>query len=100
MKKLKTNAGITLVALIITIIVLLILAVVSIRAITGGEGIFTKTENATQRYEEERINEVNTINGYENLINEQLPTTYSAYKNGNGGAGYQGTIYIRIPLNQ
>ena len=65
MKKLKMNAGITLVALIITIIVLLILAVVSIRAITGGEGIFTKTENATQRYEEEKLREENIdITGY------------------------------------
>ena len=48
-KKIKTNKGITLIALIITIIVLLILALVSIRAITNG-GIITKANDAKDRY--------------------------------------------------
>ena len=44
--KLKTNKGITLIALVITIIVLLILAAVSIATLTGENGILTKAGTA------------------------------------------------------
>ena len=54
----KKQAGITLIALIITIIVLLILAVVTIGAVQDG-GIITHAQNATQKHvigdEKERI---------------------------------------------
>ena len=43
---LKTNKGITLIALVITIIVLLILAGVSIAMLTGNNGILTQSTNA------------------------------------------------------
>ena len=43
---LKTNKGITLIALVITIIVLLILAGVSIAMLTGDNGILTQAGNA------------------------------------------------------
>ena len=45
-EQLKTNKGITLIALVITIIVLLILAGVTIATLTGDNGILTKAQNA------------------------------------------------------
>ena len=45
-RKIKTNKGITLIALVITIIVLLILAGVTIAMITGENGIITKANNS------------------------------------------------------
>ncbi len=46
-EKLKKNAGITLIALVLTIIVLLILAGVSIATLTGENGILTRASKAT-----------------------------------------------------
>ena len=48
-RKIKTNKGITLIALVITIIVLLILAGVTIAMITGENGILTKTTEAKNK---------------------------------------------------
>ncbi len=45
------NRGITLIALVITIIVLLILAAISIAALTGENGILTKSKIAQIRTE-------------------------------------------------
>ena len=45
-KLIKTNSGITLIALVITIIVLLILAGVTIATLTGDNGILTQATNA------------------------------------------------------
>ena len=45
-RKIKTNKGITLIALVITIIVLLILAGVTIAMLTGDNGILTKANNS------------------------------------------------------
>jgi len=45
-KKMRTNKGITLIALVITIIVLLILAAVSIATLTGENGILTQAGNS------------------------------------------------------
>ena len=56
MRKIRTNKGITLIALIITIIILLILAVVSIRLVVNN-GILGKAEYATQKYSEEEAAE-------------------------------------------
>lgn len=50
-KLFKNNAGITLIALIITIIVLLILAGISIGALTGEGGIIGNTKNAKEETE-------------------------------------------------
>ena len=49
--KLKTNKGITLIALVITIIVLLILAGVSISMLTGENGLLTKASESKQATE-------------------------------------------------
>ena len=54
---LKTNGkkGITLISLVVTIIILLILAGVAIYLILGDDGIFKRTQDATDRYKAEEI---------------------------------------------
>ena len=47
----KSNKGITLIALVVTIVVLLILAGVSISMLTGENGIITQAQNAKERTE-------------------------------------------------
>ena len=54
---LKTNKGITLIALVITIIVLLILAGVSIAMLTGDNGILTKSQNAKTKTKDAEVDE-------------------------------------------
>ena len=56
-EKIKTNKGITLIALVITIIVLLILAGVSIAMLTGENGILTQAQNAKNRTAEAEAQE-------------------------------------------
>lgn len=60
-KKIKTNKGITLIALVITIIVLLILAAVSIATLTGQNGILTQAEKAKTETAREAAKEKVTI---------------------------------------
>jgi len=48
----KSNKGITLVALVITIIVLLILAGVSISLVVGDNGVLTQSQNAAEKTDE------------------------------------------------
>ena len=72
MKKLKTQKGITLVALIITIVVLLILAVVTIGAIQESK-IIAHAKNASTSYNDEKAKEESAIAGYESLIDSYLP---------------------------
>ena len=52
--QLKSEKGITLVALVITIIVLLILAGVTIATLTGNNGILTKANEAKESTEVEK----------------------------------------------
>lgn len=70
--------GITLIALIITIIVLLILAVVTIGSIQNSN-IITYAQNAEGDYNQAKVDEESTIDGYESLIESNLP-------GGNGGS--------------
>ena len=72
MKKTKLEKGITLIALIITIIVLLILAVVTIGSIKDSK-IITYAQNAANGYEKSKDNEVDVLDGYEQLIEENNP---------------------------
>ena len=71
-KQLKSNKGITLIALVITIIVLLILAGVSIAMLTGQNGILTQAQNAKNRTEEAQGEEENKLNEYNNIINNYV----------------------------
>ena len=50
-KKQEKQAGITLVALVITVVVMLILAGVAIAAVVDGDGLFSKTREAAETYE-------------------------------------------------
>ena len=62
----KSQKGITLIALVITIIVLLILAGVAIAMLTGENGILKKATNATDATGQAEANEAvqqNTITG-------------------------------------
>ena len=47
----EKQSGITLVALVITVVVMLILAGVAIAAVVDGEGLFSKTREAAETYE-------------------------------------------------
>ena len=51
LKVFKQNKAITLVALVITVVVMLILAGVAIAAVVDGDGLFSKTRQATETYE-------------------------------------------------
>ena len=86
MKKLKTQKGITLVALIISIIILLILAGISIQAITN-TGIFAQANNAKRESEIASIKEQIALDIYEkqlvpplgSITDEQLETILGKY---------------------
>ena len=73
----KGIKGITLIALVVTIIVLLILAAVAINLTIGNNGIFTRAQNATQKWEEASKNEQDEMDKVSNFLDE--------YMNGNGG---------------
>ena len=55
--KLKTNTGITLIALVVTIIVLLILAGISIQMLTGDNGILQRAAEAKENTEQSQLEE-------------------------------------------
>lgn len=69
MKKIKSEKGITLVALIFTILVLVVLAGVAILEIRDS-GLVSKAESSTGVYNESEANEVNTFKNYENTIKD------------------------------
>ena len=65
---LKSQKGITLVALVITIIVLLILAGVTISLVLNN-GLIDRAENSVQQYDDKSKNEMQQLNHAENLFN-------------------------------
>ena len=67
----RSEKGITLVALVITIIILLILAGIAIGSLTES-GLFDKSREAEEKYTNEAGRENNTINDYEQWINNYL----------------------------
>ena len=90
MKTFKTNKGITLVALIITIIVLLILTVVAISSITD-QGLFTKSQESVNKYEEKREEEKNTLADYASEIDNYLQKEEIIWGEYEGSLVYIGT---------
>ncbi len=68
---LRTEKGITLVALIITIIVLVILAAVSIAAVYQSK-IVNYAINGTYNYASESLKENSIINGTESLLDSAV----------------------------
>lgn len=75
-KKMKRDKGITLVALIITVVVMLILAGVAIAAIVDGEGLFSKTRQAAESYENAATNEATILNSLTDIMDEYMATKY------------------------
>ena len=57
-----------MIALVVTIIVLLILAAVAINLTIGENGIFTRAQNATEKWQEAEVNEQHEMNGVVNFI--------------------------------
>ena len=67
----KSNKGITLVALVITIIILLILAGVSIATLSDS-GLFQKAKEAGEKSENASIKENSTLQDYENWVGNYI----------------------------
>ena len=65
-----------MIALVVTIIVLLILAAVAINLTIGENGIFTRAQNATEKWQEAEVNEQDEMNKTVNFIDN--------YTNGSG----------------
>ena len=66
----KKEKGITLVALVVTIIVLLILAGVAISLTIGQNGIFTRAQNATERWEKAVDKEDQEMSNFQDTYDE------------------------------
>ena len=76
-KNLKSNKGITLVALVITIIILLILATISIQSLTN-TGLFKNAKKAKDETQNAAENQAKILNEYEDELNKYIsgiPTT-------------------------
>lgn len=74
----KSNKGITLVALVVTIVVLLILAGVSISVVLGQNGLITQAQEAKKKTAEATKNEENEISSMSNYVyneTKSLPQT-------------------------
>ena len=78
-KKIKTNNGITLVALVITIIILLILATISIQSLTN-TGLFKKANEAKEKTQNAAENQAKTLNEYEDELNKYISDTVEERK--------------------
>ena len=72
--RIRANAGITLIALIITVIVMLILAGVAISLTVGDNGIFKKSQEGAEIYKNSANDEATSLNGVDkemgDLINQ------------------------------
>ena len=68
----KNVKGITLVALVITIIILLILAGITIMALTGDNGLFTRAQQAKNKTIEGQEKEQAAMNGYQEEMDKYI----------------------------
>ncbi len=93
-KKINTNKGITLVALIITIIVLLILAVVAIQAVKG-DGILAHAKNARDKWEEAQRNEEIALDQLTDSLKGQTTTGYNEEKKVNAPELKTGMVPVK-----
>ena len=71
-ERVRNKRGITLIALIITVVVMLILAGVAIAAVVDGEGLFSKTRQAVDTYENAQKEEGEKIQSMINEIDKYL----------------------------
>ena len=92
------EAGITLIALVITIIVLLILAGVSIAMLTGDNGILTQAKKAKNETERAAQEEQNMLNSYEDYIKGTSGGQWSEEKKVNSPRLVQGMTEVSFKL--
>ena len=85
-KIIKSQKGITLIALVITIIILLILAGVTLNTAIGENGLFKRAKLATEKYQEAEVNETASLAQFEKEIK-------NAYIDYNDYVGYEVTGY-------
>ena len=71
-RKKEKAKGITLVALVITVVIMLILAGVAIAAVVDADGLFSKTRNAAQAYEDAAQKEADDLQKWMNEIDDYL----------------------------
>lgn len=76
----KGQKGITLVALVITVVVMLILAGVAIAAVVDGDGLFNRTRDAAEAYNEAGQDENQLLHNLMNYIDQQ----FDLYNTSNG----------------
>lgn len=81
---LKSNKGITLVALVITIIILIILASISIAVLFGNEGLINKAKLGAKDYQDAAKAEQNDLEN----IDKQMTGILTADANGSVPEGY------------
>ena len=94
MKKVKKDIkGITLIALVVTIIVLLILAGVAISLTIGSNGIFTRAENAVDRYEIASKDEQDEMNKAVDFMDKYMNEDNDAEKSEVEKAKESGTFF-------
>ena len=79
MQKIKTNKGITLIALVIIIIILLILAGISIMALTN-TGIFEKAKESKEKTEQAEKNQQALLSEYETEVEKTAGNWNSTQK--------------------
>ncbi len=66
----EKNAGITLIALVVTVVVLLILAGISISMLTGENGILNRASEAKEKTKLGQEDENKILQGYEDIMNQ------------------------------
>ena len=65
-KILKSNNGITLIALVVTVIILIILAGISISMLTGQNGILKRAAEAKEKTKQSQAEELSALSKLEN----------------------------------
>ena len=91
---LRRNKGITLIALVVTIIVLLILAGISIVMLTGQNGILNRAAEAKEKTEVAQEEENEKLKGYEDTINQYVPSSNGGTTGGSLPTGTGTTPYL------
>ena len=91
---LKRNKGITLIALVVTIIVLLVLAGISIVMLTGQNGILNRANEAKEKTGVAQKEENEKLQGYEDTINQYVPSSNEGTTGGSLPTGTGTTPYL------
>ncbi len=95
-KQKNKEAGITLIALVVTIIVLIILAGVSITMLVGENGIITQAQRAAQETEQAERDEEAGLSSLETAIQEALGNVYNEEKGVNAPKLARGMTPIKF----